>query len=326
VSKRLSNFELLRIVSMVMVLICHANGYINEGDLVGAHGVTRLMINQFTLVCVNVFVMISGWFGINASLKGACKLLFQVLYITLLCIGICLVAGWPVSFRNDVLPNLLFGTGYWFVVCFLFLYALARVLQRFIEQAGQKEYRNVLIAWLSVEFIYGFLLDTGYFNFGFSPLSFVGLYLLARYARLYPGKLFSLSKSADFAIYVSLSILSAILFWLGYKWFGMGFHLNHYDSPFAILAALYFLLAFSKMDFECRSINWMASSAFAIYLIHENALISPWYRQFFKDLDLRLPSVAAYPVAFLFILAIGFACILADKPREWIWNRIVKHQ
>ena len=99
----------------------------------------------------------------------------------------------------------------------------------------------------------------------------------------------------------------------------MGFHLNHYDSPFAILAALYFLLAFSKMNFQSRAINWMASSAFAIYLIHENALVSPWYRQLFKDLDLCLPSVAAYPVAFLLILAIGFACILADKPREWIW-------
>lgn len=321
-NQRFSHFELLRIVAMVMVLICHANGYINEGDLTGTQGVVRLLINQFTLVCVNVFVMISGWFGIHASWKGACKLLFQVVYMTLLCVGICLVAGWPVSFREDVLPNLLFGTGYWFVVSFLILYALSPVLNSFIEHTSRREFRNILIAWLTVEFLYGFLLDAGYFNFGFSPLSFVGLYLLARYARLYPGRLFSLRRGLDLTIYVGLTLLSAVLLWFGYKWFGMGFHLNHYDSPLAIAASLYFLLAFSKMEFSNGTVNWLASSAFAIYLIHENALISPWYRQYFQNMGPHIDSAAAYLLALSLILLIGFVCILLDKPREWIWGVI----
>ena len=324
--KRLSHFELLRIICMLMVLMCHANGYINEEDLEGVHGAIRLLINQFILVCVNVFVMISGWFGINASWKGACKLLFQVCYVTILCAVVFLLLGLPVSFRKDVLPNLLFGSGYWFVVCFMILYALSPILNRFIEHTTQKEFRNILIAWMLVEFVYGFLLDTGYFNYGFSPLSFVGLYLLARYARKYPGKLFSLRIRDDFAIYAMITVISSILFWFGYKWFGMGFHLNHYDSPLAIVASLYFFLAFSKMRFQSRTVNWLASSVFAIYLIHENSLVSPWYRHFFRELGNHVPQAAVYPVALLIIVVIGFACILADKPREWIWNRMVKNK
>ena len=91
--QRQSNFELLRLVCMLMVLVCHANGYVNEADLSGSTGVVRLLINQFCLVCVNVFVMISGWFGVNASWKGAFKLWFQVLYVTVLCVVVAFLAG-----------------------------------------------------------------------------------------------------------------------------------------------------------------------------------------------------------------------------------------
>lgn len=309
---------------MLMVLACHANGYINESDLVGGNGIVRLLINQFCLICVNVFVMISGWFGIKASVKGAGKLLFQVLYITLICVGIALVLGWQISFRTHILPYLLFGSGYWFVVSYLILYALSPILNAFAEHTGEKTFRNVLIAWFGTEFIFGFLLDTGYFNFGFSPLSFVGLYLLARYARLYPGKLFSMSRGTDLALYTSLTVISVPLFWFGYKWFGMGFHLNHYDSPFAILASLFFLLAFSKMDLRSKTVNWFASSAFAIYLIHEHSIISPWYRQLFQTVGERFSSAGGFLIALLLIIGIGLACILIDKPRELIWNSITK--
>ena len=307
---------------MLMVLACHANGYINEEDLAGGGGCTRLLINQFCLVCVNVFVMISGWFGIRASWKGAGKLLFQVLYVTLFCAVVFFALGQPVSLKKDILPYLLFGSAYWFVVSYLVLYALSPVLNSFIEHASPRQFRNVLIAWFSVEVIYGFLLDAGYFHYGFSPMSFAGLYLLARYVRLYPGKLFALGIGADFAIYCSLTILSAVLFWFGYKWFGMGFHLNHYDSPLAILAALFFLLAFSKMDFQSGIVNWLASSAFAIYLFHEHALVSPWYHQLFSEAGSRVSSAAYYPLSFLLILGIAIGCILADKPRMLIWSLV----
>ena len=325
-NKRQSNFELLRIICMIMVLACHANGYVNEEDLVGSQGVIRVLINQFFLVCVNVFVMISGWFGIKASWKGAGKLLFQVVYIILLCAGASLLLGLPVSFKKDMLPYLLFGKGYWFVVAYLILYTLSPILNAFIEHTGQKEYRNVLIAWLVVEFIYGFLLGSEYFFFGFSPLSFIGLYLLARYARLYPGKWFSLGKGYDFAIYGALTLVSTVLFWFGYKVFGMGFHLNHYDSPFAILSSLYFLLTFSKMDIQSKAINWLASSAFAIYLIHENPVVSPWYHGLFLNLSTKFPSAIVYPLALGLILIIGLVCILVDKPREWLWVHLFQKQ
>ena len=324
--ERESNFDLLRIICMLMVMTVHAIGYINEEDLVGVHGALNHFLGHFCSVCVNCFVMISGWFGIKASWRGAAKLLFQVFYITAICVGVALLLGLPVSFEKDVQPFLLLGKGYWFVVAYLILYALAPVLNAFIEHVDQKTFRNVLISWLIVEFLYGYLLDTGHFAFGFSPLFFIGLYLLARYARLYPGKLFSLPKWADFSIYAGLILISATLFWFGYKWFGMGFHLNHSDSPLIIAASLFFLLGFSKMHFQSKAINWLAASAFAIYLIHQHPLVDSWYRQLFDTFADRLPIGVFYPTALCAILSIALICILIDKPRVFLWRMINKKQ
>ncbi len=319
---RQSNFELLRIIAMLMVMVCHAIGYVQGKDLVGISGACKMAITQFFVIDVNVFVMISGWFGIRASWKGAFSLLFQVVFIALLCFGVFLAIGLPVSFKHDLIPYLFFGYGYWFVVSYLILYALAPVLNAFIEHASEKQFRFVLVFFFLTEFIYGFMLGTGHFDYGASPLAFIGLYLLARYARLYPGKLFSFSKWTDLGIYLIMSVLSMIVFWFGYKWFGMGFHLNHYDSPLAIIAALYFLLFFSKLQFQSKTVNWLAASALSIYLIHENTLVSPYYHQWFHNLRDTLPLGSYYLSIFGSVIVIGFACMLVDKLRILAWNAI----
>lgn len=320
---RQSNFELLRIIAMLMVMVCHALGYVQEKDLVGITGISKLAVSQFCLICVNVFVMISGWFGIKASWKGAASLLFQVVFLTALCFLAFWAMGLPVSFKKDLLPYLAFGYGYWFVISYLILYGLAPVLNAFIEMVSEKEYRFVLYFYFTAEFIYGFLLDKGHFDYGFSALSFIGLYLLARYARLYPGRLFSFGKWTDLLIYTGVSILSMILFWFGYKWFGMGFHLNHYNSPLAIIAALYFLLFFSKLKIQSNTINWLAVSAFAIYLIHTNSLFYPYFNKHIAYIGESFPHWVSIGMIAFYLLAFGFVCILVDKLRIASWHAII---
>lgn len=321
---RQSNFELLRLVCMFMVLICHANGYINESDLVGVEGVIRVVINQLIVICVNVFVMISGWFGIKATWKGAMTLFFQSAFLGLLCFSVLRILGLPVSFSKGLLPCLLLGYGYWFVVAYIILYAISPVLNKFCENATKKEFQYVLAAFFIAEFVYGYLLDVGHFSFGFSPLFFIGLYLLARYAHLYPGKMFSLKKGYDLSIYFILSITSMFGLWYGYKWFGMGFHLNHYDSPLTIAASLFFLLYFSKLKFQSKTINWLAISAFAIYLIHESPMVSPFYHQLFHEMKHSLSIIAYYPLMLGAAFIIGVLCILIDKIRIWVWDALLR--
>ncbi len=324
-ANRLSNFELLRLISMLMVVGCHAIGYVSAEDLNGFQDVMRLTVSQFLLVCVNIFVMISGWFGIKASWKGAVNLFFQVLYCSLISFLVFLVLGLPVSFRQNLAPYLLFGSGYWFVVSYLILYALSPILNTFAQNASKKEFVLTLSAFFLVEFLYGYLLDVGHFDYGFSPLFFIGLYLLARYARLYPCKYFSMAKHNDILIYIFVTVLSIFGFYFGYKIFGMGFHLNHYDSPLTVVASLFLLLFFSKLNFNSKAINWLATSAFAIYLFHTNNLIYPYFKKSFEYIATSFTLPVSCVMSILAVLVIALICILADKPRAQIWKWITDY-
>ena len=71
---RKSNIELLRIVSIVMVLIVHLDGAslgLPEpmGNITAVSGRDwwRLVVESFAIIGVNCFTLISGYFGIKAN-------------------------------------------------------------------------------------------------------------------------------------------------------------------------------------------------------------------------------------------------------------------
>ena len=88
-SNRQSNMELLRIVAMFLVLIVHADfaalGHPTYDQAVNETAVTlwRYIFEGLAIVCVNVFVLLSGWFGIRPSVKGFSKFIFQVFFFSL---------------------------------------------------------------------------------------------------------------------------------------------------------------------------------------------------------------------------------------------------
>ena len=324
---RQSNFELLRLVCMVMVMIAHANfgvfGETVRADVLSEPLVSfgHISVNQLVIASLNVFIMISGWFGIRPSCKGFCSLMFQVVFLSLLSVLICLLAGWEIPLDGVVLP-LFFGSGYWFVACYVILYILSPVLNAYVENADRKSFRTLLILFFTAEMIFGWLYDSAYFIKGFSPLSFIGLYLLMRYLRIYPSRLLELPAWANLLLYFGISILSAVVFFVGLKWFDLGFHLIQYNSPTIILASLFLFLTFYRLSFKSRVINWMAASAFAIYLLHENPLLRAHYRGLIRTIFDCFTALPAIGISLCAILIIAFVCILADRPRIWLWNLI----
>lgn len=83
---RYSNMELLRIVAMFLVLLVHADFF-----SLGAPEVTDCMNDTFntalkvyfeavSIACVDIFVCLSGWFGIKASFRGFSNFVFQCLF------------------------------------------------------------------------------------------------------------------------------------------------------------------------------------------------------------------------------------------------------
>lgn len=103
---RQSGIETLRIVSMFLVLLVHALffslGRPTHLDLENhsLEMICRTELEAISLVCVNVFVLISGWFGITVKWKGLFKFIYQWLFWALLISLFFAIAIGGVSFKE----------------------------------------------------------------------------------------------------------------------------------------------------------------------------------------------------------------------------------
>jgi surface polysaccharide O-acyltransferase-like enzyme len=86
IGPRQSNFELLRILAMFLVIVIHAD-FLSTGlpspenyyaDWLPV--TTKVLFESISIVCVNVFILISGWFGIRSSVKSFSQFAFQCLF------------------------------------------------------------------------------------------------------------------------------------------------------------------------------------------------------------------------------------------------------
>ena len=216
------------------------------------------------------------------------------------------------------------GLPYWFIVAYIILYALSPVLNSFIENADKKTFTYVLLGCFLVEFIYGRFGDQGHFQAGYSAISFVGLYLLSAYVRRYPFGLTKMPCWADLSVYAALVIAATAYNCLtpGGVPYGGPHSTFDYNNPIVIVSSLYFFLFFTKFKFDSKAVNWLAASAFSIYLIHMNFLVAPYYRGLFQSLFLRFNGASFFVIALMLVLLIGSFCILVDKARIWSWNKL----
>ena len=327
-SVRQSNFELLRIIAMVMILTLHANLGISlfssipneqEGTSVFFF---RVLIQVLCIVSVNVFILISGWFGIKASWKGFFSIFFQTSFYTLIiALGLAVAGKTPLPIK-DIVYSCLGGGTYWFVISYLILYILSPCLNTYIEKSTQKGLLLMICAWMTAQLLYGRLgNDLGRFHGGYSTLSFVGLYLIAAYMRRYPGKMTTGPSFLYFLIYGVLSIIASVA---GFQYHDILLSGNHsllqYNHPIIVLSSLAFFLAFSRISFHNNVINWLAASVFAIYLIQDNALFRGYYFSFTRQIFQSHSPLAALGLIGVTIFSLGTICILIDKLRILAWK------
>lgn len=323
---RQSNFELLRILAIFLILLYHANtfslGECTRDDCVNdpAGSMIRLFWNSLCCIGVNLFVMISGWFGIKPTLKGAFSLLFQVWFYCSLILCVFWGLGIPVE-TKWILKMFFFGSAYWFINEYLVLYVFSPVLNAFINNSSVILVKNVLIAFFILEIGLGWMIQFSGFGGGYYAIHFFGLYLLMRYVRLYGGKIKALPKWSYLVIYLACSIIPALGAFYGRVYFNYGFGQVHYSSPFVILAALAIFLLFLRLEFKNKTINWLAASALAIYLVHVNPIVIPYYKGMILNIYNNTNEFHFFIAAFFVSFIIGILCMVFDKIRILIWNK-----
>lgn len=326
---RQSNFELLRIVLMLLVLLIHYLP-VRMRDMGGDAGYTNdwlwdvvnLELKSLSIVCVNCFVLISGYWGIKLRLNSFLNLLFQMTYWSAVCL-IMAIAIWKVP-GIPVLQAFVFNIASgWFPKSYLALFILAPVVNCYIRDKNEKELLRYIGIFYLLSTIGGYVLRFEDFNEGMSAISLLGLYLIGAYLRKTTLSLFHLKARYDLIAYLGLGAFlvaaSICLMHIGISKSPYGF-LN----PIVIVMSVYLFLFFKKIEIkDNKVINFLSASAFSVYLFHCNPLCFGEICKVWSWINNNHGAFTSLLLAFLSFVAIYLFCVLIDRIRILIYAKCI---
>ena len=262
--ERNSNFELLRIIAMLFIVIYHLLITVyskNPTEIIYKGAWIPLHIG------VILFVFISGYFGIKCTVNGICKLVgtIALYYLPLTIYGMIEQGG------DFDIKQLLFisYSPYWFIKTYLYLYLFSPVLNNYLDKINNKD-RLILICSLAFISIYiGSSLGDSSLTEGKNLINFSLLYVLGNTFKVYEKHLRKIPSRYLICAYIILNcgilytfvqggMISKIIWFASFP----------YCSPLLIINAGLFFLIFSRLKLKSQSINYIASSMFAVYLLH----------------------------------------------------------
>lgn len=340
-TKRLSNIELLRIISMLLIITTHFWG----------HGIDLASIEPFTLpyyfgwfvkgisyVSVNTYVLISAYFLCRSKFQVN-KLLILWFEIEFYSVSLYVLAVFSntVHFSLKGVLTALFPvcTGeYWFVTIYIGLFLLHPILDFFIAAMNRRQH-GVTVAILILLFVVipNVFFFSKWLNFGtgYGIVWFVVLYFIGSYLRLYVTKEWIKKNATKIRIlsvvFLLLPGISRIVIAfttrliLGHV-VGAGLFFSN-NSIIIVPATILFFLTFLTFDIKNKKIekviNKLSSGSFAVYLIHDNPNIST------KMWSILAEGIHLYDMRLVIeflgvIIGIYVACVIIDAIRRQLFK------
>lgn len=341
-TKRQSNLELLRIISMLMIILHHFALHGKFGYW--PYNQDKIQVEKQLLyfqslgkIGVAIFVIIGAYFLVGKTFKSSRiinLLVLDLFYSTVIYfVLIFLKLPFPDVLKNE---NLFLPTvgvsSYWFVLSYMFILlampALNIVIHHFSKR--QLEYTIAVLGlfWtilpqLSVYF--PGKLDFYTWALGLSDgIIFIFLYIIAAYIRLYPNKfsgslLFNLIATIIGFIIMYLSIIIPI-HCNPEKNFPLSRAMMDLHSPLVIFLAIVIFNTFKNINIGSNKfINYISSSTFAVYLIHDNSLVRPLLWNFFDDTK-HTDDILIFGLKTAVLILV--ICLLIDIVRRLLFGKL----
>lgn len=325
---RQSNIELLRIVSMFMILLVHFDGatfdipnYLSISDLGNLNTMAKVAIESFAIIGVNCFVLISGYFGIKFTIKGLVNFVLWVAFYSI-AIGILEILLKPNSNYLQELGNM-FGifsqTDLWFVPAYFALYIFAPVLNKALNKFTKTEYIFLLLGLTFLNIYLGWWHNGSINDHGYNVMQMIFIYSIGRFLGRFSSRFPQSSNKRHFytiSYIVSFLCIVCSSFCLPFL------QVYAYNSLFVVCASIFFFLIFTTVQFQNRFINYVAISAFAVYLIHKNPPVWSTLKKFVYNQSIEMPQLEFVLFWIAFIIVLFAVCIIIDKVRLKMTNPI----
>ncbi len=351
-NKRLANVELLRILAMAMVVVLHflshSHSLLETGESLGVVRIMGTVLEMFCLCAVNVYVFISGYFGVKGrfhpgkALELLCRIWFYALLIPLVLVA----AGVPTLGFHDGgidfygLMQYFFPIEtehYWFATSYFVLYLFTPVINSGVKNLSKRQMQvtigGLLILFSGIKSVSpaAFAVD----RYGYDPVWFICVYLVAAYFGLHGSAFFEKRGWQVYAASSAAGIVIQIAGWfLCRRWSGFSYYFTvpyHYNFIFSLTGAIGLFYGFYGLRIrEGRGAGItrkLGALSFGVYLLHEHIdLRGLWYGQLSGIINPEgKQGVLYFLLELVFctmvLMAAGF---LADWLRSLLFHKAVK--
>ena len=310
--ERQSNIELCRIISIILILFLHSTFFSLGVDV--SYGV--MLLAGFSIVGVNVFVMITGYFSATPKKSSLINLLFICFYWMIVKIAI------NIGFQQGVdLNDILFiSNSNWFIPAYIVLLFITPILNVFSQTVSKRALLGGVFSLLILEIWFDWIpphLEKVGFIQGYSALHFIVLYLIARYIKLFD--LPNWFKKVSFAIYLTCSFITATLFYAKSRWMPLSVNYYAYNSPLVMMASISLLVTFLQLKLATsKIINHLAKSTLAVLLGH--FLIMFLYQAQFKYIYSHFSGIKLITFWVISVITVFSVLVVVDQIRILLFH------
>lgn len=353
---RKSNFELLRILAMLMIIGCHLSGHGVLHMLAGGNAyqlweqgsVINKMVTCFFMpgaqVGTAVFFIISGYFGIKLKIKSILKLFLITFFygaVSLIIFVVILTGGGEftdlsvsagVSYIIKMLFIPLSGGAWWYVTTYAALLLLSPLINDFLRRLSRKGLIILLIVLWAFEYSLG-ILGADFYNINKAVFFYaLGYFLHNNFAIK--------KKKTSILIFVVFWIIGSGIYYLTSTKYAAGIDSTKVKYLVMLLELIHVAVVTPVCSVALVSImqsytlhysilNKVASTTFGIFLFHDSGIIrayiwNPLFNinsQFFSVL---FPIIAVVDIIVVFI--IGAIIDLTRTVALKKWDNKIEHK
>lgn len=305
-------FELLRIIAMLFIIAHH---FYVHGGFSSISPTNKALMTFFEFggkFGVAIFVMISGYFLVNSKfkIKKLIKLVLQIWFYSVAIYLILCLCGLT-KFTSEDFVWLCFPISNkinHFVTKYIIIFLLSPFINKMLHALSQKQHLALVLVSLGMFTLFKYSIGIK------SDLTiFFILYFIGSYLRLHK---IPFKKTKLNYLLLSLAILVVYAIVILVKNFTK---MNTYTETnlLMILLATLVMFLFEQFEIKSKAINFIATTTFGIYLIHDNYFLGKIiWRKIFAG-----ASFGNSPYLFLYgifaVVTVFICCAIIDLIRQY---------
>jgi surface polysaccharide O-acyltransferase-like enzyme len=326
--KRQSNLELLRIISIFMIIIHHfaVKGTYEIVPFDKQSGVL-LFLGSLGKAGVDCFVLIGSYFLVKSKIKLS-KVVSLVINVVLYSYIIWIL--FTIAERgsiNDGVLSPIKGNPYWFAKTYCVLLMLSPILNIILKNCSSITLYRIGIVVLTIVLVF---LPFKYSQYNFCLnhriFAFLYIYLLAGYIRKTEENKKDYRK-IQFIIGVCFSLLSLIITILYIIYYMRGrdviesYIFFNENGVACLLLSIGLFLIFKnwKLNYS-KKVNYIAASTLGVYFIHDNRYVAPMLWDLVDSKNIH-EYMALYAVVVCLIIFI--VCCILDILKRLIFDKLI---